>query len=39
MAENNYINDELLKQISEKLNVSIAQIKAVLKLIEDGGTV
>lgn len=39
MAENNYINDELLKQISEKLNVSIPQIKAVLKLIEDGGTV
>lgn len=39
MAENNYINDELLKQIAEKLSVSIAQIKAVLKLIEDGGTV
>lgn len=39
MAENNYINDELLKQISEKLSVTIAQINAVLKLIEDGGTV
>ena len=39
MIENNYINDELLKQISEKLVVSITQIKAVLKLIEDGGTV
>ncbi len=39
MIENNYINDELLKQISEKLSVSIAQINAVLKLIEDGGTV
>lgn len=39
MVENNYINEELLKQIAEKLQVSIAQIKAVLKLIEDGGTV
>ena len=39
MAENNYINAELLKQISEKLAVSIAQINAVLKLIEEGGTV
>lgn len=39
MANNNYINDELLKQISEKLNVKVSQIQAVLKLIEDGGTV
>lgn len=39
MVENNYINDELLKQISEKLSITINQIKAVLKLIEDGGTV
>ena len=39
MADNSYINDELLKQISEKLGVSIAQINTVLKLIEDGGTV
>ena len=39
MVENNYINAELLKQISEKLSVSIAQIHAVLKLIEEGGTV
>ena len=39
MVENNYINAELLKQISEKLAVSIAQINAVLKLIEEGGTV
>ena len=39
MVENNYINEELLKQIAEKLSISIAQIKAVLKLIEDGGTV
>ena len=39
MAENNYINAELLKQISEKLAVSVAQINAVLKLIEEGGTV
>ena len=39
MAQNSYINDELLKQISEKLGVTIAQINAVLKLIEDGGTV
>ena len=39
MAQNSYINDELLKQISEKLGVTIGQINAVLKLIEDGGTV
>ena len=39
MVENNYINDELLKQVAEKIKVSINQVKAVLKLIEDGGTV
>ncbi len=39
MAENNYINDQLLAQIGEEQNVSIPQIKAVLKLIEDGATV
>ena len=39
MVENNYINEELLKQVAAKLSVSINQVKAVLKLIEDGGTV
>ena len=39
MAENNYINDQLLAQIGEEQNVSIPQIKAVLKLIEDVATV
>jgi len=37
--ENSYINDQLLKNISEQLNVKVSQIKAVLKLIEDGATV
>ena len=39
MVENNYINDQLLKRIGNELNVKITQIKAVLQLIEDGGTV
>ncbi len=39
MEENNYINDQLLKQIALEQNISIPQIKAVLKLIEDGATV
>jgi len=39
MEENNYINEQLLKKISEEQNVKITQIKAVLKLIEEGGTV
>ncbi len=39
MSEDNYINEQLLKQVSEQQKVSIAQIQAVLKLIEEGGTV
>jgi len=39
MVENNYINEHLLKKISEEQNVKVAQIQAVLKLIEEGGTV
>ncbi len=39
MAENNYINDQLLKKIEVEQNVKLHQIKAVLQLIEDGGTV
>ena len=39
MVENNYINEQLLKQIEAEQNVSIPQILAVLKLIEEGGTV
>ena len=39
MENNNYINDQLLQQISQQLNVTITQIKSVLKLIEDGATV
>lgn len=39
MVENNYINEQLLKQIEAEQNVSVPQIKAVLKLIEEGGTV
>lgn len=39
MVENNYINDQLLKKIEAEQNVKIPQIKAVLKLIEEGGTV
>ena len=39
MQDNNYINDQLLAQIGEEQNVKIPQIKAVLKLIEDGATV
>ena len=39
MAENNYINEQLLNQIASDLNVKVSQITAVLKLIEEGGTV
>lgn len=39
MVENNYINDQLLAKIAAEQNVKITQIQAVLKLIEDGGTV
>ncbi len=39
MIENNYINDQLLHKIEVEQHVSIPQIIAVLKLIEDGGTV
>lgn len=39
MAENNYINEQLLNQIASELNVKVSQINAVLKLIEEGGTV
>lgn len=39
MVENNYINDQLLKRIASEQNVKISQIEAVLKLIEEGGTV
>ncbi|MFA6661876.1 MAG: Tex-like N-terminal domain-containing protein, partial [Bacilli bacterium] len=39
MEENNYINELLLKQISVEQKITVPQIKAVLKLIEDGGTV
>ena len=37
--ENNYINEQLLNQISAEQNVKVTQILAVLKLIEDGATV
>ncbi len=39
MVENNYINEQLLKKIEEEQKVKISQIEAVLKLIEEGGTV
>ena len=39
MVENNYINDQLLKQVSSQQKVTIPQIQSVLKLIEEGGTV
>lgn len=39
MVENNYITEELLKKIEKEQKVSIPQINAVLKLIEEGGTV
>lgn len=39
MAENNYINDQLLKQISTEQNVKISQIQEVLKLLNEGATV
>jgi len=39
MIEVNYINDQLLHKIEVEQHVSIPQILAVLKLIEEGGTV
>ena len=39
MIENNHINDQLLHKIEVEQHVTIPQIIAVLKLIEDGGTV
>lgn len=39
MVENNYINEQLLKKIEVEQKVKLHQIKAVLQLIEDGGTV
>ena len=39
MLENNYINEKLLKKIETEQNVKVKQIKAVLQLIEEGGTV
>ena len=39
MIENNHINDQLLHKIEVEQHVSIPQILAVLKLIEEGGTV
>ncbi|HEY8445050.1 MAG TPA: Tex-like N-terminal domain-containing protein, partial [Bacilli bacterium] len=39
MLENNYINETLLKKIETELNVKTKQIKAVLQLISEGGTV
>jgi len=39
MVENNYINDQLLKQIEVSQNIKIYQIKATLELIENGATV
>jgi uncharacterized protein len=39
MVENNYINEQLLKKIEQEQKVKIPQIHAVLKLIEEGGTV
>ncbi|MDD4077006.1 MAG: Tex family protein [Bacilli bacterium] len=39
MEENNYMNDQLLKKIGQEQKVKVSQIKSVLKLIEEGGTV
>ena len=36
MEENNYINEQLLQKIGQEQNVKANQIKAVLKLIEEG---
>ena len=36
MSQNNYINEQLLKQIEAEQHVSVLQIQAVLKLIEEG---
>ena len=37
--ENNYVEDILLGKISRELNIRVSQIRAVLKLLEDGATV
>ena len=39
MVENNYMNDQLLAQISKEQNVSRKQIEEVLKLLGEGATV
>lgn len=39
MADNSYINEQLLNKIAEEQSVKVSQINAVLKLIEEGGTV
>lgn len=39
MIENNYINDQLLKQIADELNIKVIQIKATLDLIANDATV
>ncbi len=39
MVDNNYINEQLLKKIEVEQKVKVNQIQAVLKLIEEGGTV
>lgn len=39
MVENQYITEELKRQIKDEQKVSVANINAVLKLIEEGGTV
>lgn len=38
-VENNYINDQLLSKIAKAQKVTVEQINAVLKLIEEGSTV
>ena len=37
--ENNYVEDILLGKISRELNIRVGQIRAVLKLLEEGATV
>ena len=37
--ENNYVEDILLGKISRELNIRVSQIRAVLKLLEEGATV
>ena len=37
--ENNYFEDILIGKISRELNIRVSQIRAVLKLLEEGATV